>query len=133
LLTGCGAGDLAPTSPLAVAAGQLHGVVHGGIQPVVGAKVYLLEATTTGYGAASKSLLTSATGSTADTIGYSVKSGADGQFTITGDYTCDASAVVYLLALGGNQQQQRFHVDPGHLSQRRPVYLCGDRSRSLHQ
>jgi sugar lactone lactonase YvrE len=102
LLAGCGAGDLAPSSPLAVAAGQLHGVVHGGIQPVVGAKVYLLEATTTGYGAASKSLLTSATGSTADSIGYSVKSGADGQFTITGDYNCDASSVVYLLALGGN-------------------------------
>lgn len=102
VLTGCSAMNVSPSSPVSVEAGALHGAVHGGVQPVTGAKVYLLEGTVTGYGAASKSLLTSATGSTADSIGYSVTTDLKGGFTITGDYTCDSGKPVYLLVLGGN-------------------------------
>ena len=103
-VTGCSLTTTATSvmSPIAVPGVAIAGIAHGGQQPVVGAKVYLLEADTTAYGHASKSLLTSATGNSADSIGYYVLTGSYGQFSITGDYTCDAGAQVYLYALGGN-------------------------------
>ncbi|MDE1156593.1 MAG: hypothetical protein PW735_12805 [Acidobacteriaceae bacterium] len=85
---------------------SLQGKLHGGSQPVSGARVYLLAANTAGYPTtstnASVSLLTSATGSTADSIGYYVTSDASGSFSITGDYSCSSGQQVYLLALGGD-------------------------------
>lgn len=111
VLTGCGA--MPGTTPFETgsdpAAGTaLQGIVHGGQQAIVGAHVYLLAANTTGYGAASVSLLTSGTGRTLDTSGgptngfYYVTSDANGNFSITGDYSCTANTQVYVYALGGN-------------------------------
>jgi streptogramin lyase len=82
----------------------ISGEVHGGQQPIVGASVYLYAANTTGYGNASVSLLTSATGNPADGNGnYYVITDANGNFSITGDYTCPSTASqVYLYAIGGN-------------------------------
>jgi sugar lactone lactonase YvrE len=83
-------------------------MVHGGQSPIVGAQVYLLAANTTGYGAASVSLLTSGTGRTLDTNPgptdgfYYVTTDSTGSFTITGDYSCTANTQVYVYALGGN-------------------------------
>ena len=73
-VTGCSLTTTATSvmSPIAVPGVAIAGIAHGGQQPVVGAKVYLLEADTTAYGHASKSLLTSATGNSADSIGYYV-------------------------------------------------------------
>jgi len=82
----------------------LRGMVHGGENPVTGAHLYLYAAGTSGYGGASTSLLTSATGNPVDGNGdYYVITGAGGSFSISGDYTCpSASSQVYLYATGGN-------------------------------
>ena len=107
LLTGC---SLSPTGEPSPEAGlAINGSVHGGQQAIVGAQVYLFAANTTGYGNASVSLLTSVAGSTLlDSSGgatngdYYVTTGANGSFSISGDYTCTANSQVYLYALGGN-------------------------------
>jgi streptogramin lyase len=49
---------------------------------------------------ASKSLLASGSGS--DSIGTYVLTDSNGNWTISGDYTCDAGAQAYIYALGGN-------------------------------
>jgi streptogramin lyase len=70
--------------------------VIGGQNGINGAEVFLYAAPTTGYGAASTSLLKSP--------GY-VTTATDGTFTITGDYTCPTATPneqVYLYAVGGN-------------------------------
>jgi hypothetical protein len=77
--------------------------VNGGqSRAVVGAKVYVLQANTAGYGKPSVSLLTSGTGNPADSIGYYAVTGEYGGFSIAGDYTCTADRQVYLYVLGGN-------------------------------
>jgi streptogramin lyase len=81
----------------------IQGRVFGGNQPIVGAHVYLYAASTGGYGAASTSLLTSATGNPPDgNSHYYVTTGANGIFSITGDYSCSAGQEVYLYSIGGN-------------------------------
>jgi sugar lactone lactonase YvrE len=82
----------------------MRGRVHGGQNPISGAKVYLYAANITGYGNASVSLLKSATGTTKDANNnYYVSTASDGSFGITGDYTCPtAASQVYLYAVGGN-------------------------------
>jgi hypothetical protein len=86
----------------------IQGVVYGGQQPIVGARIYLFAAGTGGYGTASTSLLTSAAGNQDTTptdptyLDYYVTSGTGGNFTITGDYSCNANTQVYIYAVGGN-------------------------------
>jgi hypothetical protein len=108
VLTGC---TLSPTTTDTTpdAGMAIQGTVHGGQAPIVGSHIYMLAANTDGYGQASASLLTSVPGSTTlDTsIGpthgfYYVTSGANGAFSITGDYSCTANTQVYLYAVGGN-------------------------------
>jgi streptogramin lyase len=72
---------------------NISGSVHGGQPPVSGAKVYLYAAATTGYGAASISRLSG--------VGYATTD-ANGLFTLTTQNTCQASDLVYVLAVGGN-------------------------------
>ena len=99
-LTGC---SLAPTASPALEAGlAIQGNVHGGQQPVSGAHVYLFAANTTGYGNLSSSLLNATSTGHSDSVGAYVLTGADGSFSISGDYTCTANTQVYLYALGGN-------------------------------
>ncbi len=91
----------------------LHGSVHGGQNPIVGAHVYLYAINTTGYGGpgiaasttnASVSLLHTGTGTTQDGSGhYYVTTDQSGNFTITGDYTCPSSYPhTYFYASGGD-------------------------------
>jgi hypothetical protein len=88
--------------PLAQQGTTLNGRVHGGQQPISGARIYLMAANTAGYGAASISLLNGgATGHT-DAIGGYVVTDAGGNFSITGDYSCSSCQQVYLLAVGGD-------------------------------
>lgn len=98
LLTGCA--GLQPTSPLQQPGARLHGQVFGGQQPITGAHIYLFAAATTGYGAASESLLT--TGDGTDTLGTYETTDANGNFDITGEYTCTLGDQVYILSTGGN-------------------------------
>jgi sugar lactone lactonase YvrE len=99
-LSGCTLQSAAPA-----AAGQgvvVQGRVHGGRQAIAGARIYLMAAGTSGYGAASVSLLDSRATGQADGIGAYVVSDALGGFSITNDYSCTSSQQVYLLAVGGN-------------------------------
>jgi len=76
--------------PAAVAG--ISGSVHGGQQPVSGATIQLYAVGTSGDGSAATPLLT--------TI---VTTDANGNFSITGLYTCpSASTLVYITATGGN-------------------------------
>jgi streptogramin lyase len=107
ILTGCALNSSdAPTADAGLA---IQGSVHGGQQPIVGAHVYLLAASTAGYGKVSTSLLNNVPGTTTlDNSGgptngyYYVTSGAGGTFSISGDYSCTPNTQVYLYALGGD-------------------------------
>jgi hypothetical protein len=110
-LTGC-AGFQGASFPLVTtenSLGAIHGSVLGGHAPVVGAHVFVLEATasTTGYAAKVTSLL-SGTGTTEDTSGdatndfYYIPTDIYGGFNVTGDYTCTVGDPVYLYAQGGS-------------------------------
>ena len=98
-LTGCGISGESPTAPVQGTA--FSGSVHGGQQPVVGARIYLLAPSTAGYGAASTSLLTSGYAGS-DAIGNYVLSDSGGNFSVTGDYLCTPGTQAYLYATGGN-------------------------------
>ena len=116
VLAGCAGAPVMTTTetqPAAVQGAALHGMVHGGQQPISGAHVYLFAADATGYGKASDSLLTSSVtaqippgGQDGSGNWYAATSGT-GSFSITGDYTCpSASAQVYLYAVGGDQRRE---------------------------
>jgi len=111
-LGGCGAGDVLATDVPAAAqvtmTGGFQGSNFGGHAPIVGAKVFLLQAGTSGYGSKSTSLLTSAAGGTdtsvvgsAGTPAYYATTDGAGYFNISGDYTCTAGLPVYLYAYAG--------------------------------
>ena len=88
-LTGCSMAIL-PTND-AVDTGALNGRVHGGQQPLAGATVQLYQVGTNGYG----------TGAAA--LGTAVMTDAQGNFSITDQYTCpNRNTLVYITATGGN-------------------------------
>ena len=108
VLAGCAISPTAAPTPSAGLA--IQGSVRGGRQPIKNAHIYLFAANTTGYGGAgiapstsnaSVSLLTG-TGVATDGIGGFVTTDANGNFSITGDYTCTANSQVYIYALGGD-------------------------------
>jgi streptogramin lyase len=126
-LAGCSGGVVGGVEQQAASSSagvRLTGVVHGGQNPISGARVYLLAAASGAGGAgaaayggsgiaassnnASVSLLTSAGNTTQDQNGtatngdYYVTTDSGGNFSITGDYSCTAGQQVYLYALGGN-------------------------------
>lgn len=94
LVTGCSQNFFA-NAPGEIHGASIRGTLYGGEQPVVGAKVYLYAAGTSGYNTFSRSMLTT-------NGGYVTSTGTDGHFSITGDYTCQTGDQVYLVATGGN-------------------------------
>jgi hypothetical protein len=116
LLSGCGAfqaslisslgspsGPSTPATPSTAPGSAIVGTVHGGQDPVVGAHIYLLAANPGGYGASSLSLLNSSQpGVETDSKGSYVLTNTNGNFSISGDYTCTTGQQVYILASGGN-------------------------------
>jgi len=115
---GCAGVDLAsfPAVPAQNPVGSLQGSDFGGHAPITGAHLFLLEATSTGYAAKAKSLLTASstatsgkfpvaqdltTGSVTNGL-YYVTTDSGGAFNITGDYTCDVGYPVYLYSSGGS-------------------------------
>jgi hypothetical protein len=103
----------APPAPTTTPGSAIAGNVHGGLEPVVGAHIYLFAANPAGYGAPSISMLNpSQPGVAADPIGNYILTDANGSFSITGDYTCTSGQQVYLLALGGNPGLPSGQVNP---------------------
>lgn len=117
VLAGCGGAPVitsTQTQTSGIQGAALHGRVHGGQQPIVGASVYLYAANTTGYAGpgiaasgtnASVSLLNSSGSNTQkDSNGnYYVATDSNGNFAITGDYTCpNTNSQVYIYSVGGN-------------------------------
>jgi hypothetical protein len=105
-------GDVLSQTPL----GEIRGQIYGGQSPVYLNHVYLMKASHNGYGAASTSILTPASNTSADTTvlgtssnpAYYVSTDAYGDLDITGDYSCtynathpEQSDLLYLLGLGG--------------------------------
>ncbi len=101
LLSGC-AMNVSSVSPGAPTSFAVQGNVHGGQQPVSGAHVYLMAASTTGYGTAATSLLVPSSTGNSDSNGGYVLTAKDGSFTLTGEYTCTASTQIYVYVVGGN-------------------------------
>jgi hypothetical protein len=111
LLAGCGANM---TSIGTGGSGALlQGRVHGGQQPVVGAQIQLYAAGASGYGSAATALIPSGsyapggapgcTSGSGVTCSANVLTDANGNFVITGDYSCPSpGAQVYIVATGGN-------------------------------
>jgi DNA-binding beta-propeller fold protein YncE len=106
LLSGCSGAPGTASIPAAsgsIPGTALQGRVHGGQNPIVGARVYLYAANTNGYGSASSSLLGAHAGTAYDGTNYYVTTQSGGTFTITGDYSCPtATSQVYLYSIGGN-------------------------------
>jgi streptogramin lyase len=80
------------------------GGVHGGQQPVVGARIYLFAGNTAGYGSSSIPLINPKLPNVSiDASGNTyVTSDGTGNFNLSGRYTCASGQQVYLLATGGN-------------------------------
>lgn len=94
-LSGCTAdfSKVAISGPAAASASgsAIKGAVHGGQQPVAGSVIQLWGVNTSGYGAAATPL-----------ISKTVTTDSNGGFSISGDYSCPSSNMVYLTASGGN-------------------------------
>jgi hypothetical protein len=131
LLSGCASDAIFPSSGAVVATPQaalpgIQGSNYGGHAPLVGAHVYVVQPGTTGYGSVVTGLLsaggqakypTTQNGSWTnsgfasdqfvpgtDASGkafYGVTTDANGEFNITGDYSCTAGQPVFLIAYGG--------------------------------
>jgi len=92
LIAGCSTGGRTITQPLATNTSGLHGSLHGGQQPIVGATIQLYAVGTTGDGSASTPLLSPA-----------ITTDANGAFDLTNKFTCPTTTtLVYLVATGGN-------------------------------
>jgi xyloglucan-specific exo-beta-1,4-glucanase len=92
-VVGCAVHPSPQVSPVSVPLAQLHGRVHGGQQPVTGATLQLYAAN-----------ITSAAGASTPMLTVPVFSDLNGNFSITGDYSCPVQTAtpVYLVATGGN-------------------------------
>lgn len=88
----CGCGQLPAASTPAVERSGIWGNVHGGQQPISSSNIQLYAVGTTADGSVSTPLLTS-----------TVTTDANGDFNLTGLFTCPTSTtLVYLLSSGGN-------------------------------
>jgi hypothetical protein len=104
VLSGCSAGtSFVGTGATGVTTpsvqGGLHGTVHGGQSPVSGATIQLWQVGSTGVAFNAVSLIS---GSALTTAGEALTD-ANGNFDITGQYTCPSgTTLVYITATGGN-------------------------------
>lgn len=89
MLSGCGSMQL-NAAPSQLVVQGLHGLVHGGQQPVIGATIQLWQAGTTGYGTGAQALISS-----------TVTTDSTGSFDITGLYSCTSGSQVYITSTGG--------------------------------
>jgi hypothetical protein len=91
-LSGCNLGAFSASSTASSTLPPISGHVHGGQQPVSGANIQLYAANTAVSQGASTALISS-----------TVRSDANGNFSIASDFICPApGALVYIVATGGN-------------------------------
>lgn len=107
LLFGCGASTNLLTNPvedMQTPIGEISGSVHGGQAPVTGAEIFLYAASTGGYGKASTSLIKRGDPgvSCVTRTNCYVTTDSNGNFALSGDYTCTPGTQVYMVAVGGN-------------------------------
>lgn len=102
-LTGC-SGFTSTASAPAITTASFGGSIHGGQQPVAGARVYVYAGGNTGYASPSRSLLNGGSGGAVnDQYGNAyVTTNASGGFTFSGFGCPTPNTPVYLLAVGGN-------------------------------
>jgi len=103
LATGCGIGNpgsgaSSPDNVLSAIPGTISGGVHGGQQPIAGSTIQLYEVGSTSYTTGMAKPLIAASHQTSG----AAMTDSNGNFNITGDYTCDTGAYVYIAAYGGN-------------------------------
>ena len=117
LMSGCTA-SFVPSAiqPNQTPIGNIQGSVHGGRLPVTGAHIYLLAASTGGYGTYGTSLISStAPNAFEDGNGnYYVVTDGNGNFALGGDYTCTEGQQVYMVAYGGNPGMTRHGEQHSH-------------------
>ena len=138
LISGCSSGlgtsNLEPGSAAQAARMSLSGRVHGGQQAVSGAHVYLMAMGEAGLGSEATSLLQAGgAGVSVDSVGRGyVTSGADGTFSVTGDYVSCADPLdqVYVLALGGNPGLNVAGTNNAALTLAASVGACGSLTAS---
>jgi sugar lactone lactonase YvrE len=105
-LSGCSTEEFVSTSTQSTSTtpgspavqGALHGTVHGGQSPVSGATIQLWAFGSGAYGGTSGALIS---GSALTTPGVAMTD-ANGNFNITGQYSCSGSTPVYITSTGGN-------------------------------
>jgi hypothetical protein len=108
VLAGCSSSfGPGPVTLNKVPIGTIQGNVHGGNFPVSGAQIYLFAAGQGGYGTSAKSLITSgASGVSCSSPAVAgacyVTTDQNGNFALTGDYTCTEGQQVYMVGVGGN-------------------------------
>ena len=79
------------------------GYVHGGLQTITGAHIYVYAAGSSGYGGSSVSLINPGhPGVSTDSFGSYVTTNSSGGFSLSGTYNCYPGQQVYVLARGGN-------------------------------
>jgi hypothetical protein len=97
-MTGCGVDTVNTTTSGTLA---LHGIVHGGQQPVTSSQIRLYAAGKTGNGSAPRDMLSVTPAGGGAAVDY-VTTDSSGNFTITTDYSCTSSSdQVYIVATGG--------------------------------
>jgi cardiolipin synthase len=89
ILSSCSEQSISSTATM-LAMPSLHGEVHGGQQPVLGASIQLYSVSTAGDSTTSTAMLSTPAVST-----------AGGAFSINGQYSCGSATQVYLVATGG--------------------------------
>ena len=112
---GCGVSNLSNSSAPVAHTIVLNGRVHGGQQPVVGSTIQLYAASETAFQGASTPLLA-----------VPVLTDLQGNFSITGDYTCPSSnPLVYVVATGGNPGLPGNQTNPG-IAEMSALGSCND-------
>jgi len=120
-ISGCGGTDVAlPDSVVEtqVPGPAVQGNLYGGHQPITGSHIYVFQPSNTAYGGTVKSLLGTVNGTTVTSAsGYAITANttdpyvpagakyittdANGNWNITGGYSCTANQPVYLYSFGG--------------------------------
>jgi streptogramin lyase len=119
---GCGSNlESMPSEPVATAIGDLHGNVHGGRQPVEAAHLYLFAAGAGVIGTASRSLLIPPGSGNFPTFedangNYYIKTDANGDFNLSGAYTCMSGEQVYMYAVGGQPVPNVTNLAAGNMA-----------------
>lgn len=91
LLAGCGTGLSGTENAATPKSVKISGIVHGGQQPISGATIQLYTVGTAGLKSASQPLIAS-----------TVLTDGNGNFDITGAYSCSTATQVYIVSTGGD-------------------------------